>query len=462
MIPPKIALYFCWAFCLYLLWRDNKRNPHLPSTIWLPTLWLMRCGSRTVDYWLRGSESGRWDPTVIGVMIFCGLYILSRRPCNWGKIFANNSAIFVFYAYLVTSAFWTEDLENPLVKIFRPVGDLIMALVVATEANPRETIITMFRRAAILLIPMSIVIIRYFPELGRMQDKHWGSDMWIGVTTHKNPLGQTCIISALAFLWTLVEARRKGESLARQPLAWLYLAMTYYLFNGGGSSDSRSSTAILCLIFAVALFFVFGLMRNEPERVTRRIFLGAAGLAAVALLLQIFGTSLQAVTAETQGKDATLSDRTYLWNDVIRIGMKHPIFGTGYGGFWVPSIYSELSPKVDNHPAEAHNGYLETFANLGFVGVGLLAWVILQSLAGATKMIRDDFEYGRLRLCLLFMVVLMNYSEATFPRGNHLWWFGFLIVAVYARPWVGWPEVEIPKWTEEREEPARHREAIPV
>jgi hypothetical protein len=38
------------------------------------------------------------------------------------------------------------------------VGDLMMALIVVTETNPREAIVTMFRRCAILLIPMSIGI----------------------------------------------------------------------------------------------------------------------------------------------------------------------------------------------------------------------------------------------------------------------------------------------------------------
>jgi len=99
---------------------------------------------------------------------------------------------------------------------------------------------------------------------------------------------------------------------------------------------------------------------------------------------------------------------------------------------------------------------------LGFVGVGLLAWIILQSIDSAAKMIRDDFEYGRLRLIILLMVVLMNYTESTFPRGNHLWWFGFLIVAVYARPWVMWPEAELADRNEERRETARHEEAIPA
>ena len=216
---------------------------------------------------------------------------------------------------------------------------------------------------------------------------------------------------------------------------WIYVILTLYLFVFC-PANSRSSTAIFCFALFLALHFAFGRMRSRIETVVRSIVTTVIVLVLFALVLQLSGTSLQALVAESFGKNPTLSDRTYLWSDVIRIGMKNPFFGTGYGAFWVPSIYSQLSTIVDNRPEEAHNGYLETYANLGIMGVILLLWMIFRSIRSATSILRSDFEYGRVRLALLFMLLVMNYSEAAFPRGNHLWWFGFLIAAVYAKPWV--------------------------
>ena len=460
MIPPKLALYLAWALALFLLWRDTKRRPDISLALWVPVLWIMRCGSRGVDYWLNGDDVGRLDPVVIAILIACGLVILLRRPCDWGAIVANNSMLFLFYAYLMASTLWVDEIENPLIKIFRPMGDLLMALIVATEINLREAIATLFRRCAYLLIPMSVVLVRYFHEMGTLQDKHWGSDIWCGVTTHKNPLGQLCIISTFAFFWQLVEARAAGKRLLRQYIPWFYLAMTVYLFNGGGNSNSRSSTAFICLAVGMASYLVLGRYRNRSELVVRSIVVSVVIIAAISVALELFGTSLQAMVAATQGKDPTLTDRTYLWRDVVRIGMQHPVLGSGYGGFWVPSLYSQLSPEVDNGPKEAHNGYLETFANLGLVGVALLACVIFQALRNATKTMQTDFEYGRLRLALLFMVLVMNYSEATFTVGNHLWWFGFLVIAVYARPWVAWPEISPSNVDEQRDDIHHKQEPI--
>lgn len=437
MIPPKIALWGCWAVALYLLWSDTKSRKDISRTLWLPTLWMMRCASRGVDYWLGGgTDTGRIDPLCIAIMLIAGFSVLSKRRCNWSGIFAHNSGLFFFYGYLMLSTLWVDDLENPLIKIFRPLGDFVMALVVATEKNPREAIVTMFRRCCFLLIPMSIVLIRYYSYIGCVQSKHWGNDMWVGVTTHKNPLGQLCLVSGLAFFWQLETARKTGLRLWKQFTPWIYLAMTAYLFYGGGGSEQRSSTAIVCLFMVVVIYLALGFFRSRPGLVFKSIIGGAVAVALLALILQFFGTSLQGVVAATQGKDATLTDRTYLWQDVIRIGMRNPILGSGYGGFWVPSIYNELSPEADNHPKEAHNGYLETFANLGLLGAGLLAILLWQSLRSASQTVANDFEYGRLRLAVLFMVLIMNYSEATFTVGNHLWWFGFLVVAVYANPWV--------------------------
>jgi O-antigen ligase len=235
-----------------------------------------------------------------------------------------------------------------------------------------------------------------------------------------------------------VEARRNGILWKEQRRSWIFVLMIGYLLFAGHAS-SRSSTAILCLFLAITIYYLFIYLRGKMQTVLRVTVLVAGSVAILALVLQLFGTSLQALVAGLYGKDATLSDRTYLWADVMRIGMQRPLLGSGYGGFWIESLYEKLSPMVDNHPEEAHNGYLETFANLGLVGVGLLAILIVQSIRSAARTAHDDFEYGRIRLSLLITVVILNYSEATFTRGTHLWWFGFLVVALYAREWVFWP-----------------------
>jgi O-antigen ligase len=427
---------------------------------------MMRCASRNLNLWFGTEEGGGLDQLAIAGMLVLGIGVIVRRPAAWGGVISNTPLLFLFHAYLFVSVLWSGGaLENPLVKVLRPLGDLVMALIVVSEPNPRLAILTMARRTAILLIPLSVVLIRYFPDLGRAPAKNdlgrapaknWAPDSWVGVTTHKNPLGQLCLLGALAFLWCLYEARVAGEWIRRQRVVWIYLAMLLYLFWGG--RHSRSSTAIICLLIAVGVFWLLGRMRTRVYSIGRRL-VGASALALVmAGVMILAGTSPQAMVADLQGKDATLSDRTYLWQDVARIGMRHPWFGSGYGAFWIPAIYDELSPEVNNHPAQAHNGYLETFANLGIVGVAILLLGIAQAFATGLRMLPEDFEYGRLRLVIMGTVLILNYTEASFPRGTHLWWFGFLIVALQATPWVYWPQ----SWTRDRVAVAPESNLVPA
>ena len=51
---------------------------------------------------------------------------------------------------------WIKDLGNP-----------IMALVILTERRPYEALGITLRRLSFLLLPLSVVFVRYFPELGR-------------------------------------------------------------------------------------------------------------------------------------------------------------------------------------------------------------------------------------------------------------------------------------------------------
>jgi O-antigen ligase len=345
--------------------------------------------------------------------------------------------LFAFYAFLFLSVTWVDTLQDPAIKVLRPTGDLAMALIVISQPDPRRAIMTVFRRCAILLIPMSVVLVKYYPWLGRMSDKNWGQDSWIGVTTHKNPLSQLCFVAAIGYVDHFFQQRRRGLKWRQQLPTLILLFLTGYLLFAGGE-NSRSSTTLLCMILAAGLYWLFGYMRKRVALVMRFIYGFAFSLGLVAVALSFAGTSLQAVVAGLFGKAPTLTDRTYLWADVIRIGGENPILGSGYGGFWVPSTFAKLSPEVDNQPMEAHNGYLETFANLGLVGDALLAWLILASVRDAARGMAEDFEYNRLRLTMLITVAVMNYSEATFPRGMHLWWFGFLVFAVsprgFARP----------------------------
>lgn len=439
-MPPHLALLLCFIWCGYVYHREAQSKPDVSSALWLPSLWIMRCASRSIDAWFSGDSDdtfGRLDPIVLLVLMLGALMALARRNINWSVVFSNNLLLLLFYAYMSASVFWSVDPGSTAYKLIRPWSDLILALVVITERNPTIAIITIMRRCTILLIPLSIVLIKYFPHLGKGLDKHWGDDPWIGVSTHKNPLGQLCMLSGLTMVWCHLEAKRLGKTLfklpyLKVPIDWVYAGMILWLLNAGGTS--RSSTSIVCLVLAIGLLWLIHYFRNRTSKLRGYFFAGVAALGLFSIASQmVFNTSLIDLVSDVSGKDRTLTGREWLWSDAIRLGKEHPVGGYGYGAFWGPWVYDNLSPEVDNRPRQCHNGYLETFVNLGLVGVVLLCLVAFASLWRSFDVCRRDFEYGRLQIILLITILILNYSEASFPRGTHVLWFMFLVPAAFYR-----------------------------
>jgi O-antigen ligase len=467
-MPPQLAMLLCIGFVIWVYRWEARTYPGHEKILWIPALWMMRCASRGVDSWFSSTAgSARLDPIVVAIMLILGIIIVLGRPVRWGPIIFHNSGIFLFYLLLTVSVTWAEELESPIIKTFRPLTDFFMALVVVTSPRPKEAIIAVFRRASILLIPMSIVLIKYYPYLGRMQSKHWGADNWIGVTTHKNPLGQLVLMSVIAFVWTFGEALRNGHPAKRQYVPLLYFAMAGYLFYAGGDADSRSTTSMLCTIAGIAVYFLLGRMELKIGGFVRKMVVLGIILGGLFVATSALDISLKALVAQSQGKGSDLAGRDLIWSETIRLGMENPVLGSGYGGFWVDKLFDRLDPGIDNHPLQAHNGYIETFANLGFVGVGLMCLFLLQTLISSVKHIQRDFDYGRLRFVILVIALLMNYTEATIPIALHVWWFGFLVAVLYADPWIRRPQEEHvltiePEAVLPEETPAKPTANIPI
>ena len=78
---------------------------------------------------------------------------------------------------------------------------------------------------------------------------------------------------------------------------------------------------------------------------------------------------------------------------------------------------------------EAHNGYLETYLNLGYIGVAITAATLLATYGKARRELLDHFEFGRFRLAYLIAFILYNWTEAAF-RMNCFPFFMFFVIAI--------------------------------
>jgi len=135
---------------------------------------------------------------------------------------------------------------------------------------------------------------------------------------------------------------------------------------------------------------------------------------------------------ESMGRNSTLTGRTDIWDALFKVHI-NPIFGTGFESFWLGERLAFLwtFPIVDGI-TEAHNGYLEVYLNLGWVGLAFLAGLLWTGYKNVLRLLERDPEAGRLRLGYFVIAVVYNFTEAAI-RSTDLVWIAF-ILAIAALP----------------------------
>jgi O-antigen ligase len=128
--------------------------------------------------------------------------------------------------------------------------------------------------------------------------------------------------------------------------------------------------------------------------------------------------------AQSMGRDATLTGRTALWN-VALAHAGNPLVGVGYESFWMGERLLSIWQVNWEHPNQAHNGYLEVFLDLGWVGIAFLALVMLRGYSGLARTFREEPEASGLRLAFFVVAAVYNLTEHAF-RELHPVWIAFL------------------------------------
>jgi exopolysaccharide production protein ExoQ len=109
------------------------------------------------------------------------------------------------------------------------------------------------------------------------------------------------------------------------------------------------------------------------------------------------------------------------------------LIGTGFEGFWLGPRVEALWQKYWWHPNQAHNGYIETYLNLGWIGLALMAQMMVSGLLKSLAWLRANDPMGPIRFALLSGIAVYNYTDATF-KGVHLLFFTFFLFSLSLVP----------------------------
>src|SRR5438128_6985640 len=89
-----------------------------------------------------------------------------------------------------------------------------MLPVVCTEADTAEALKRLIQRRAYIVVPFSILVIKYYDSIGRHYDDFTGMASNRGLNYNKNGLGAVCLVLGYFFFWQLLKIWRgkRGKS----------------------------------------------------------------------------------------------------------------------------------------------------------------------------------------------------------------------------------------------------------
>lgn len=365
-------------------------------------------------YSIAAAEAGRPLVQAIGLLLYAGsVFLMLRNRRNPLTELLRSPLLLVMMAYITVSISWSANTGISIRHVIGLWGTLLFGLYLVGTFSAAQIV----RMCALCLGGLAVASLLLAVGVPRLGMGHNAGGM-VGLWDQKNDFGKAMIVGVLflsAHVW------RKPPSRERS-ICYVMLGAAVI-----GAVLSRSGTAALCLallpaVIAPTIVLLSRLMRRASLGFF--VMLGLICVSGFYIGQLAFGAILAAL-----GKNPTLTDRTVIWSLLQAYVDARPWLGYGYGGFWQSAEVVRFTMRW-NAISHAHNGYMDILLEMGRVGLGLVALVLLSALRRAA----DAYFVGRRTEDLAlaaFMVVTMiaNYVGRLYPEHNSLYWVLLVVIA---------------------------------
>jgi len=447
-MTTALATLICAIGIAGLFYLDRDKSVRTSKALWLPVIYLWITGSRSVSEWLGYSPNtdaniqlngSPLDAIIFAVLLAAATVVLILRWKRIRPFLIANWPILIYFVYCFISFAWSSNPEIAFKRWTKAQTDLAMCLVIVTDRQPVEALKRVVSRVGFILLPASLLLIKYYGNLGREYSPD-GALMRTGVTTNKNMLGVMLFVVSLFTMWrviTLWRAKNQPDRVRHLLAQCALLAFGVVLLR---MSDSK--TSIACFALGSAIVFATGLraIKNRPVRVH---VLCLAVFLAGGLALLFGGGSL---VVQAMGRKSNLSGRTDIWAALIPAA-PNAIVGAGFESFWISPGEVKFKEALNRNGwwhaeslNEAHNGYLEVYLNLGILGVGLIVLILISGYRSAVAAYRRSPSIGGLMIAYIIVSAFYNITEAGF-RSLDLSWI-FLLLAIISASGVAMGVIE--------------------
>ncbi|MDX6460247.1 MAG: exopolysaccharide production protein ExoQ [Acidobacteriaceae bacterium] len=432
---PLIATFICACGIAGLFYFDRDKRARTSRALWLPVIYFWIIGSRSVATWLNVQSSDTnvqlqgspVDAAIFGMLLIAAIGVLIYRKNKTGILLTANWPILIYFFYCLISVVWSYHPDISFKRWIKAISDLAMGMIVVTDGQPIVAFKRLISRVGFILLPASVLLIKY-TDLGRGYTPD-GAPENIGVTTNKNTLGVVLLVIGLGTLWhiiTLVRAKGRADRRRHLIAQGVLIVFGIVLFK---MANSATSTACFTLGGGLILATNHRAIRARPARVQVLCF----ALVLVGALTFFFAGHSD--VANALGRSSNLSGRTEIWAALIP-SASNPILGAGFEDFWISPdaqrFWRTLSHLGWWHPEilvpEAHNGYIEIYLNLGWVGLCLVSIILISGYRRAVAAFRMNPSVGSLMLAYVIVSAVYSITEAGFRSLDPIW--SFLLLAI--------------------------------
>jgi exopolysaccharide production protein ExoQ len=430
--PPIVATIIYAIGIIWLFYLDRDDGPRMSKALWIPAVWLFLISSRPVSLWLGMApnlnsvdatetymEGSPIDRYVFTFLLLAALAVLVARSGRVGPLVRKNVLILLYFSFCAFSIVWSDFPFVAFKRFIKALGDLGIVLIILTESDPMAALKRLITRLGLLIFPLSILFIKYYPYLGRRLTMSWTAEA-TGITMQKNQLGLDCMMYGVLFLWMIVSVYREREDPGRRRRLLVYgtiIAMIIWLL-----SQCNSTTSVIGLASAGGVMWLASRPSRKPA-VVHLLVIAVLGIALTALFFDPGGGMVKAL-----GKEPTLTGRTQIWSLVLGLHT-NPWIGTGFESFWLGRRLEEMRSALPNFPInEAHNGYLEVYLNFGWAGICFIALLLATGYKRIISGIRRNPGKASLFLGFFLCTLFFSFTEAAFRLTSLAWVFLLLVI----------------------------------
>ncbi|MDT8366711.1 MAG: O-antigen ligase family protein [bacterium] len=422
---PVLPTILCCGLVTAFFMFDRETETDGSFPVWVSTIWFMIISSRMVSLWFGAGgarsvdvylEGNPVDRNIFLVLIVLSGYMLLKRGYSFSEFYANNKVLTILLIYSLISIAWSDFPFVSFKRWIKSLGNILTILLLLTSQDPTRSVVTVLRRASFVLIPFSIVLIKYYPKLGRVYHRYSGELTITGVAMGKNALGVMCMVLGLFLLWMLRGKLKTRNIMSLGVITTVFLMDIYLLFT------ADSATAIVCFFLGM-LFLPLSWSGYRRYLGTVNRWAAITLVAVIVILNKFFNFSTTII--ESLGRDPTLTGRVVLWDELLGY-KKNIILGYGYDSFWLGDRIAALWDKYWWMPTEAHNGFLETYLELGLIGLFLLGLLIFSVYPRVFSAISARDGMKSLFLTFFLISIVYNIAESAF-KGVHIVWYIFLL-----------------------------------